>query len=381
MTEEAAASTRTVVEIPVAQGSVTTSPTVTEKSTMRITFRLLGIALIAATLIASLVHNNNKVPSSSSSASISAVGPDIDDVTYSLFFSDPPPSTLSRTQNWIRSLQSSSSSSSSSTFGTLTGALNLFEFTFNGTNTTHDTEFLFAPFDSAGNELDSHYFLYLAPEQIDQYLQILDSTGDLVVNITNAMIDELNGLVKRASNSVVTVIPASSSGRRRKRKLIATTGSTTTMGILINLPGATPSYSQDEWYQILFQDSVSLKNQHAACSWGKFIVEPNWLGVITVTVDLPTNSNPQTVINAAQTAALQYIASVGQGTFTSIRDYADMVLFLTPNMGNWLAYASVGGGTSVYNDLWGGYVASNMHETGYVLFGKNNGRARYPCCA
>lgn len=39
-------------------------------------------------------------------------------------------------------------------------------------------------------------------------------------------------------------------------------------------------------------------------------------------------------------------------------------LYVTPKMGDWMAYASVGGSFSVYNSGWGGYLSSLLHEIG-----------------
>ena len=87
--------------------------------------------------------------------------------------------------------------------------------------------------------------------------------------------------------------------------------------------------------------------------------------MIDVRVDLPSSvGNHQTVVNAAAEAATRYLYDNNYGSYAQIRDYADMVLYIVPNMGNWLAYGSVGGGVSVYNGQWGGFISSIMHETG-----------------
>ena len=113
------------------------------------------------------------------------------------------------------------------------------------------------------------------------------------------------------------------------------------------------------------QETVSLRNQYSACSSGKLHVEPSSLGAIDVRVNqYSSQSNNKQAVNEATTAALVQVNSQTGQSYTSLLDYADMVLFVTPELGDFLAYASVGGGQSVYNDKWGGFVASQMHETG-----------------
>jgi hypothetical protein len=126
-----------------------------------------------------------------------------------------------------------------------------------------------------------------------------------------------------------------------------------------------PIYGKDELYRIAFQDQVSIRNQYRACSFGKLRVEPSSLGVVNARVNRNTfQSTNKQAVNDASEAALGLVNSATGQSYTSLTEFADLILYVTPQMGDFLAYASVGGGQSVYNDKWGGFVASHMHETG-----------------
>jgi hypothetical protein len=147
--------------------------------------------------------------------------------------------------------------------------------------------------------------------------------------------------------------------------------------------GQQPTYSDDDIYNYLFVEASSLKWQFHACSFGKFTVEPTDLGVLTIDIDVPVGTDYNLLVNKATTAAIQKIYQlkgindpVINSPLSSIRgdtiindsstllQFADMVLFITPPMSGWVAFGSVGGRTSVYNDKWGAYLSVQMHEMG-----------------
>lgn len=186
---------------------------------------------------------------------------------------------------------------------------------------------------------------------------------EVVLAINGATINETAATITYESASALSVLEPTA--RNIRRQMLENEGQYKVLAIRIILNDAQPYFTKENLYKLLFQDRISLRNQYKACSWGKVLIEPSSRGVIEVRVGLSsTTSSHQQVVNAATRAALDYLQSQGVGTFTGLREYADMVLYITPSMGDWLAYASVGGGTSVYNDKWGGYVASVMHETG-----------------
>jgi hypothetical protein len=155
-------------------------------------------------------------------------------------------------------------------------------------------------------------------------------------------------------------------------------------------------YSKDELYRIVFQERVSIRNQYRACSFGKLRVEPSSLGVVTARVNRNTfQSTNKNAVNDAAAAALAYVNSATGQSYESLTEYADMILYddllrccsllalpagyltmcsdsncsyVTPAMGDFLAYASVGGGQSVYNDKWGGFVGKKTRNSDTLVF-------------
>ncbi|TDR19454.1 hypothetical protein [Marinicella litoralis] len=114
-------------------------------------------------------------------------------------------------------------------------------------------------------------------------------------------------------------------------------------------------------------DAVNLASQYSACSYDQF----NFLaaqgqhivdGVVQLTIDMDVQGiSSGTVRNAVVTA--------GNELFGSLFSQADHIMFaLPPNTdGSWIAYASVNGSSSVYNDNWATYVSAQMHELGHNL--------------
>lgn len=117
-----------------------------------------------------------------------------------------------------------------------------------------------------------------------------------------------------------------------------------------------------------FTDQVSLSSQFRACSQGNLRVQASEYGVIDVRVNARASDNDvNAMVNAAQEEALNVLArDYGANGLDRLSDAADFVFYITPEMNFGLAFATVFGGTSVYNNLWGSYLGSMMHEIGYV---------------
>ena len=213
-----------------------------------------------------------------------------------------------------------------------------------------------------GVETSFAHDILLDDATIQEYTTRKQEGQDVTVSISNAYVDESQAQVVLSSDSSITFLQ--SDFRKRRRKLLTSNGSYRMLVVRVQLVNAAPTFSASQLYDYIFQQAVSLKNQYYACSFGKLQISPAPLGVISVYVPLSTGNSQSSVVNAAQTAALNYINSVYRSSYTDIHQHTDMIMFVLPPMGNWLAYATVGGSTSVYNDKWGGYVASNMHETG-----------------
>gem|GEM_PF-5760137 len=114
-------------------------------------------------------------------------------------------------------------------------------------------------------------------------------------------------------------------------------------------------------------DPVNLVSQYDACSYDQF----NFMaaqgqhitnGVVSLSIDMDVQGVADGTVRNAVTAA-------GNNLFGSLFSQADHIMFaLPPNTdGSWIAYASVNGSTSVYNDNWATYVSAQMHELGHNL--------------
>jgi hypothetical protein len=156
--------------------------------------------------------------------------------------------------------------------------------------------------------------------------------------------------------------------RHHSRRLAEAKGSLKVLVVYIRAQDASPTPSTNTVYETTFQNEVSLKSQFARCSLNQLRLEPTALGVLEVSVDMKVSGTDKTqFVNAAEDLALARIKSItGDTSITNTRQYADLVMYIVPpGTGNWLAYASAGGGMSVYNDEWGIYLSATAHEIGY----------------
>ena len=214
-----------------------------------------------------------------------------------------------------------------------------------------------------GEEHIHVYDIELDDESNKTFFARTKEQGAVTVSISNAYINEEEARIVLSSASAVKFLD--SDMRKRRRKMLETTGSYSLLVVRVELSNGSPTFSESQLYDYTFQRDVSMKKQYARCSFGKLKISPAPLGVITVRLNnMSTGNSQQSIVNAAQTAAVATINSRYGRSYTTIRDHTDMVIYVLPQMGNWLAYGTVGGGTSVYNDEWAGYVASVMHETG-----------------
>ncbi len=55
----------------------------------------------------------------------------------------------------------------------------------------------------------------------------------------------------------------------------------------------------------------------------------------------------------------------GVSSITKLADH--IMLCIPPGTGNWASSATVGGWRTVYNDVWCGFISSQMHELGHNL--------------
>jgi type II secretory pathway pseudopilin PulG len=269
--------------------------------------------------------------------------------------------------------QGSSSSSSSSFSGhggyhdEITCRLSLYEFIDSQDHPNQKRPaYMCSPVLPNGKVGDREYEVSAVDDSLRaEHRQTMDDGLETFVTITKCVVNEETAHVRLTDGSQISL--SSVYHRKRRRKLAVAEGTLKALVVRIVMNDKQPMYSRDDLYRITFQESVSLRNQYSACSSGKLRVEPSSLGAIEVRVNqYSSQSSNKQAVNEATTAALAHVNSQTGQSYTSLMDYVDMVLFVTPELGDFLAYASVGGGQSVYNDKWGGYVASQMHETGYV---------------
>jgi len=212
-----------------------------------------------------------------------------------------------------------------------------------------------------GVEIDQNYQIELDDDLRKEYDKTVRDGFEPVLSISGASIDDESAQIVLSGESEISLVD-----RKRRRKLLASTGRLSALALRIILNDGEPDYSQSEIYHHMYQDTHSLKNQYRSCSFGKLVIEPTSAGVIEVRIKMYGSiSSHQTVVNAASNAALEYLYQHGYGSYSQLRQYADIVLYITPDMGGWLAYGAVGGAVSVYNNKWGGFISALMHETGH----------------
>lgn len=261
--------------------------------------------------------------------------------------------------------QQTSSSGHGGYHAELTCRLSLYEFIDSQDHPNQKRPaYMCSPVLSNGKVGDREYEVSTVGDNLQtEHRQTMDDGLETFVTITKCVVDEAGARIRLTDGSQINL--SSAYHRKRRRKLAAAEGTLRALVVRIVLNDKQPMYSRDDLYRITFQEAVSLRSQYSACSSGKLRVEPSSLGAIDVRVNqYSSQSNNKQAVNEATTNALAYVNSQTGQSYSSLMDYVDMVLFVTPELGDFLAYASVGGGQSVYNDKWGGYVASHMHETG-----------------
>jgi hypothetical protein len=112
-------------------------------------------------------------------------------------------------------------------------------------------------------------------------------------------------------------------------------------------------------------DPVNLTSQFAACSYGQQIIMPAQgqhitNGVVEITIDMNVEDVSRGTVRNAVVAAANTL-------FGSLSTQADHFLFaLPPNTGgDWIAYGSINGTYTTYNNRWATYVSAQMHELGH----------------
>jgi len=170
--------------------------------------------------------------------------------------------------------------------------------------------------------------------------------------------------------------------RRAKRKLAQSTGNLETLMVRVtDKDNKVARFSKSEMYDNVFNDSVCLKSQYAACSYNLINIEPGQTptvggqtvnGVIDVKVTKSVSEGASTMQQDAQKQTQDEF-----GGDAELQNAFDLVMYCQPsgsqfcdsngNCKNWIAYAYINDYRSFYNDNWCMSVSVHMHEVGHNL--------------
>jgi hypothetical protein len=184
--------------------------------------------------------------------------------------------------------------------------------------------------------------------------------GELFVSVHGGRIEGDDVILSK--ESVVSVVPLPE-GFQSRRHLVAKTGTLSVLVLRISTNDSTPSLSADEFHKLIFEDEVSLQKQYAACSFGKLNLVPTDYGVLDLYLNTTVEgATPISLVSMANQALRERLG------IAKTTDASDLLLMIMPpGTGDWAAFSGVGHPRSVYNDLWGGYSSSLLHEVGHGL--------------
>jgi hypothetical protein len=205
----------------------------------------------------------------------------------------------------------------------------------------------------------------------------------------------------RSSN--VSWVASSTTDRRTLETSRGSAGSLRVLMIRIATTEAAVSVSAAHLDSLLFRDAaaaahqVTLASQMEACSGGQLQLEPTLHRVLDIELSL-TGGDRNVLVAAAEPLALAMIlehqhedpffASRPAKDFT-LRDYADLLMFVvpppsvahaadasaaSPGGGAWLGRGVVNGKQTIFNDVYGSYLAVQAHEIGHNFNLKHAGR-------
>ena len=190
------------------------------------------------------------------------------------------------------------------------------------------------------------------------------SLEDFYIGIPHGYIDNVHLNVVIPDPSTAYIMDINPSRHRHLERVdVSSIGTYTALVLrIIDRNGRNPYHSAEAITKAVFDpDGISAHSQYRNCSWGEFTIVPpaNGIGVIDVEVDADaSDGEDRKMTQLAEQEALKIL------DIDNLFDYTDFILYVTPPMGSWIAYASVGGGYSVYNSVWGGYLSSLVHEIG-----------------
>lgn len=157
------------------------------------------------------------------------------------------------------------------------------------------------------------------------------------------------------------------------RRLAVSTGTKAMLAIRVIAADATTSSSLavigDNWFGTS-GDTVNLKSQYSACSYGA--LECNPASKTTSTGVAVTNGVHELTISNSVTGVDKgvvedAVVAAGNSDLGNMRNQFDHVMLCLPpgTLGNWIGYAYVNHYLSVYNDDWCNNVSIQMHGESY----------------
>lgn len=177
---------------------------------------------------------------------------------------------------------------------------------------------------------------------------------------------------------------SSSQPRTAARGLAQSLGTNRAMLIRVSLSdNSAPTKSANYMMGRLFYDTVSLASQMEACSWGALRIVPSPYPVFDIRVNIggmsfeqyaqQSSYYPEDLVKAANEIVLAQLRSRTGNQQITLSDVSEQQFYVLPELGNWVAYASLGGSRSVYNGNWFNYLSTKMHEAAhnYLLYHAN----------
>lgn len=133
--------------------------------------------------------------------------------------------------------------------------------------------------------------------------------------------------------------------------------------VRVSVRNSEPPMSLKKLERVLFEDNISVRNQYAACSFGKLTFE--FKNGIDLFVDnrIGTFGSGAALLDSAQRVLLKRRPEV-----TSLEQVADRVLYcLAPGTPGWIANAGLGHYRININGEWCLSLSAVMHELGHTL--------------
>jgi hypothetical protein len=210
------------------------------------------------------------------------------------------------------------------------------------------------------NEVSDLSYRIDLPSSIDTTSDERLLNGELFVSVHGGRIEGDDVIL--SEDSVVSVVPPPA-GFQSRRHLFASNGTLSVLVLRISTSDSTPSLSADEFHKLIFEDEVSLKKQYAACSFGKLNLIPTMHGVLDMYLDATAEGATSMSLVSKANKALKEQLNIAK-----VSDASDLILMIMPpGTGDWAAFSGMNHPRSVYNDLWGGYSSSLLHEVGHGL--------------